>query len=70
MISFEPKKADNTAALEQVKQWSASVLAEGSLFCTDVTLMVAEIECKEPGCPPVETVVSILDPANPQKVKL
>jgi hypothetical protein len=70
MISFGAKKADNTAALEQVKRWSVSALANSSLFSADVTLMVAEIECKEPGCPPVETIVSILDPSNPQKVKI
>ena len=40
-----------------VKDWvrSAFALGEGS------TVMVAELACSEPGCPPVETVIAILD---------
>eukprot|EP01048_Picozoa_sp_COSAG05_P001932 COSAG05_NODE_71_length_22071_cov_17.527149_13_plen_443_part_00 len=69
MISFGAKK-NNASAVEQVKTWAASALEDSSVFPAGVTLMVAEIECKEEGCPPVETVVSILDPAKPQKVKI
>ena len=73
MISFGPKKAQPTGHAERIKAWAAAALAGangGSPFEADVTLMVAELECHEPGCPPVETVVSILDKANPQKLKI
>ena len=72
MISFGPKKAQPTGHAERIKAWAAAALAGadgGSPFEADVTLMVAELECHEPGCPPIETVVSVLDKANPQKLK-
>ena len=31
----------------------------------DVTVMVNELQCFEPGCAPVETVISLLDPGKP-----
>eukprot|EP01045_Picozoa_sp_COSAG04_P033194 COSAG04_NODE_6772_length_1260_cov_1.645995_3_plen_154_part_01 len=73
MISFGPKKTQPTGHAEQIKAWAAAALAGadgGSPFEADVTLMVAELECHEPGCPPIETVVSVLDKANPQKLKI
>eukprot|EP01043_Picozoa_sp_COSAG02_P015378 COSAG02_NODE_655_length_18811_cov_23.089515_1_plen_499_part_10 len=69
MISFGPKKTATTSDADKIKAWASSAL-EGSAFGKDVTLMVAELECREPGCPPVETVVSVLDKANPQKIKI
>ena len=70
MISFGPKKTVNTSDADKIKAWAASALEGCASFEEDVTLMVAELECREPGCPPVETVVSLLDKANPQKIKI
>jgi Xaa-Pro dipeptidase len=70
MISFGPKKTASTSHADQIRAWAASALEGSAAFAEDVTLMVAELECREPGCPPVETVVSVLDKANPQKVKI
>lgn len=37
----------------------------------DATVMVTEIQCHEPGCPPLETVIAILrEGASPRQFKL
>jgi hypothetical protein len=34
----------------------------------DTVVLVQELACSEPGCPPVETVVAVLDPAESRRV--
>lgn len=70
MISFGAKKAVDTGAIERIQGWASAALAGSDVFAADVTLMVAELACLEPGCPPVETVVSVMDKDNPQKIKI
>ena len=48
-----PSKPDGAAA-EQVREWTRARFALGE----DVTVMVAEVTCAVPGCPPLETVVA------------
>jgi hypothetical protein len=36
----------------------------------DVTVLVAQLACSEPGCPPTETVISILDNNSTTSVHL
>jgi hypothetical protein len=37
----------------------------------DVVVMVTELRCSEPGCPPLETVIAILDvPGSKRQYKL
>lgn len=37
----------------------------------DAVVMVSELRCSEPGCPPLETVIAILDgPGRRRQVKL
>jgi len=31
-----------------------------------VTVMVTELTCLEPGCPPIETVVAVMSPTEPR----
>jgi hypothetical protein len=33
----------------------------------DATVMVTELECREPDCPPIETVVAVLQEGHPTK---
>jgi hypothetical protein len=73
MISFgAPKPKVDLGATERIKGWaSAAARAHGvASLSAGVTVMVAEVECREEGCPPVETVISFLEKANPQKVKV
>ena len=51
MFGFARKSPDHAAALEHVREW---VRARFTLTADD-TVMVAEMSCTVPGCPPVET---------------
>ncbi len=44
------------AAVSQLKAWVVSACRLGE----DVTVMVSELRCREPGCPPLETVVAVM----------
>jgi len=44
------------AAMAALKRWVREALALGD----DDTVMVTELTCREPGCPPLETVVAVL----------
>ena len=43
--------------VQQVKAWVREALHVGD----DTTLMVTELRCTEPGCPPVETVIALME---------
>jgi hypothetical protein len=59
-------KTDRTRTAE-IKEWVLEVFRLHS----DVTVMVTELRCQEPGCPPLETVVAILDtPGQPRQFKI
>jgi len=47
-------------ALDRIRDWTRArfALSDGA------TVMAAEISCKVPGCPPVETVVAFWDDAT------
>lgn len=47
----------------RVKAWVRDILA----LPESSTVMVAELACTEPGCPPLETVVAILDAGRTTK---
>lgn len=46
--------------LEQIKSWTR----ERFNMSDDAVIMVAEVNCKIPGCPPVETVVAFWNDEN------
>ena len=53
--------------LAAIKQWAADEfhLAE------DVPILVTELRCTEPGCPPLETVIAVMDvPGKPRQFKV
>ena len=51
-------------ASRRVKAWVRDLLRLSS----DDDVLVSELQCHEPGCPPLETVISISRPdADPQK---
>jgi nitrate reductase molybdenum cofactor assembly chaperone NarJ/NarW len=53
MLRFTKQRPDQSAASERVREWTRQrfKLAEGE------TVMVLEIACAVPGCPPIETHV-------------
>ena len=66
MDLFAPKPAPNVDHVTRVKAWVADAmpLLPGS------TVMVTELTCREPGCPPLETVIAVLGGKIPRKETL
>jgi len=50
----------DAVVVSRVKGWIRGALELGP----DVTIMVTELRCKEPGCPPLETVIAVMRGPN------
>ncbi len=50
-----PKR--DVALIRQVKDWACQCLP----ISAEATVSVMELECREPGCPPLETVVAAME---------
>jgi len=53
-------EAERVTKVRAIKSWVGELIALGD----DTVVMVSELACTEPGCPPLETVVVILGPAH------
>jgi hypothetical protein len=53
MLGFAKKDQQNSALTERVRDWTRQRFA----LADDETVMVSEIACQVPGCPPIETHV-------------
>jgi hypothetical protein len=53
MLGFTKKRSDDAAAIDHVRDWARGRFA----LAPDETVMVSEITCAVPGCPPIETHV-------------
>jgi hypothetical protein len=67
MNLFSGKRTIPTDQADRIKAW-----ARGVLHLNDETIvMITELECREPGCPPIETVIAVLKgPGNTQQYKM
>jgi hypothetical protein len=54
MLQSFNKRPEDIAAIDRVKAWTR----ERFNLTDDVAILVAEIACGLPGCPPLETVVA------------
>jgi hypothetical protein len=54
---FGSRRQIDPKRIAEVKEWAAEVFRLGA----DVAVMVTELRCTEPCCPPLETVIAILD---------
>ncbi|HEY7063457.1 MAG TPA: hypothetical protein VII06_18405 [Chloroflexota bacterium] len=64
---FGTRSRPGPARIEQVRAW----VIEAPGLATDTPVLVTELRCTEPGCPPLETVIAILDrPGAPRQHKL
>ena len=67
MINITSAKPRSFKPNAKIRKWVENALpAEYE----DVTVMVNELQCFEPGCAPVETVISLLDPGKPIVFKI
>jgi len=51
MLGFTKKNSVDTAAVDRIRDWTRVRFA----LPDDETVMVSEIACAVPGCPPIET---------------
>ena len=65
--SKEREAKARTAAVAAVKGWTEAALPA---YLADEVVMVSELRCGEPGCPPLETAVSILRKPKPLLFKV
>jgi hypothetical protein len=54
MLWTRKKRPEHLAALDRVRQWTR----ERFKLPDDAAIMVTEVTCALPGCPPLETVVA------------
>ncbi|MEO0758679.1 MAG: hypothetical protein AAFY78_17600 [Cyanobacteria bacterium J06648_16] len=55
----------NPAAVQQIKTWVYDLLK----LDPDTGISVSQLQCKEPDCPPIETVIVILsEPVQQYKI--
>jgi hypothetical protein len=60
---FSPRPGHVPGRTTEIKAWAAETLG----LTDDVALIVTELRCTEPGCPPLETVVAILGEGGPTR---
>lgn len=56
------KRNSSAGTSRKVKDWVRSTLQ----LSDEHGILVTELKCTEPGCPPIETVVAILEPGGQQ----
>lgn len=54
---FQPRATGDDKHLATLKEWASSLLSPPA----ETTIMITELRCSEPGCPPVETVIALLN---------
>ncbi len=59
-VNFAPKPS-NRARVSEIKQWVMDTFQ----LPEEATVLVTELRCSEPGCPPLETVIAILNERTP-----
>lgn len=63
MNLFSGKRTIPLEQADRIKTWARKALQ----LSDETTVMVTELECREPGCPPIETVIAVLE--GPGKIK-
>ena len=54
MRGFVKKGPEHSAALDRVREWARGQFR----LAEDAAILVAEVACAVPGCPPLETVIA------------
>ncbi len=47
----------NSQQTQQIKQWVYQTLAINQ----EIPISLSQLQCTEPGCPPIETVINVMD---------
>jgi hypothetical protein len=57
MNLFEPRSPANTDKILQIRRWVKDRLD----IEEETIVMVSELRCSESGCPPLETLIAVMD---------
>ncbi|MCO4099035.1 MAG: nitrate reductase [Gemmatimonas sp.] len=57
---FAPRDRGSDEGRQRIRAWVEASFG----LAPDDTVLVTELRCHEPGCPPVETVIGILRPGH------
>jgi hypothetical protein len=60
MLRSFKKRPEHLEALERVREWTRARFKLGD----DATILVSEVACGLPGCPPLETVIAFWTAAD------
>ena len=64
---FNSQKESDPQQLAQVKSWVSEVFD----LSEDISVMITQLQCTEEGCPPIETVIAIMEtPGKPRQYKI
>jgi hypothetical protein len=66
MLGFAKREPDQERSTERVRAWTRARFALGD----DETVMVSELACRVPGCPPIETHVAFWTAAGRHHFKI
>lgn len=62
LFAFGERRHDATRPAA-IKQWAVDAFG----LPESTTVLVTELRCSEPGCPPLETVIALVDGAGPPR---
>jgi hypothetical protein len=57
MNLFERAPAPDAERIAEVKRW----VAEELRLSPEAVVLVSEVRCSEPGCPPLETILAVME---------
>jgi hypothetical protein len=57
MNLFDPKPPANSEKILQIRSWVRDRFG----LDEETIVMVTELRCSEPGCPPLETLIAVMD---------
>jgi len=52
----QQKPTASPEAIQRLKTWAYEALE----LSTDVPISISQLQCHEPGCPPIETVIAVM----------
>jgi hypothetical protein len=61
---LSPPAARDPDAASRIKRWVREIVTDDEAARESVAVTVSEIDCADPGCPGVETVILIMQPGR------
>lgn len=52
----QQRPSANPEHIQQIKTWVSEILD----LTSDASISISQLQCHEPGCPPIETVIAVM----------